>query len=103
MHKPSPSRLNAIIAMATTLGMTLRGGENNFSTAEVLRNQRGPARAGMKYITGVYIPAGQHCNVEPTKIRNPKIAANVQMMHEKWLAAKIARIDMQMKKLEALL
>lgn len=86
MHKPSVSRIGVLTSIAAAMGM----GEADFSTAEVFRKQRGPAPHGTRYTTGVYVPGGPRCNVEPTKVRNPKIAANVQMMHEKWLHAFIA-------------
>ncbi len=60
----------------------------NLSTAQRLSKARGKAPLGKKFISAcVYIPAGQYCNVRPTKVKNPLIAANVQMMHERWLAA----------------
>ena len=40
---------------------------------------------------GVYIPGGANRNVEPTRIRNPKIAEQVNAMYEKWFSAKQAR------------
>lgn len=33
-----------------------------------------------------YTPAGPNSNVRAAIIRNPKVAANVAMMHEKWLS-----------------
>lgn len=64
----------------------------NLSTAQRLHKIRGKAPAGKKFVSSsVYMPAGPTCNVKPTKIKNPKIAAHVQMMHERWWAAKQAR------------
>ncbi len=83
MQKPSVSRLNLLASVAASMGM-LSGIPR--STAEIFREKRGRAPSGMKYISGVYIPGGSKCNVEPAVIRNPKVAAQVGAMHEKWLA-----------------
>ncbi len=93
MHKPSPGRMAALKDFATTLGLSAVK-----STAQVFRKHRGDAPIGKKWISGVYMPGGERCNVLPTIIRNPKVAAHVQMMHEKWLAAKTARKNMQAMK-----
>ena len=86
MHKPSPSRLSSLLAIAASLG--IHKSITEMSTAEIMREHRGKAPKGMRWrYPGVYIPGGDRCNVEPTRVRNPKVAANVQMMHEKWLAA----------------
>lgn len=86
MHKPSPSRMSALLAVAQLVGI-----KEISSTAEVLRKNRGPAPSGVKWITGVYIPGGERCNVEPTRIKNPKVAANVKMMHDNWFRKKFNR------------
>lgn len=83
MHKPSPSRISIISSIAASIGIM----DAVQSTAQVFQRQRGKAPVGYKWTSGVYVPGGERPNVEPTRIRNPKIAANVQMMHEKWLAA----------------
>ncbi len=68
------------------------GLNQNLSTAQRLSKARGKAPQGRKFISrSVYMPAGESCNVTPTKVRNPLIAANVQMMHEQWLVAFKAR------------
>lgn len=91
MHKPSPSRINIIMSIAAAIGI------NNIfevSPAQILHKQRGKAPKGSRFkSSSVYWPAGPFCNVEPTRVKNPKIAAHVQMMHEKWLAAKAARVN----------
>lgn len=63
---------------------------NDFSSrAKYLNHKRGKAPKGMRFISSsVYMPAGKHKNVEDSKIRNPKVAANVQMMHDKWYEKK---------------
>jgi hypothetical protein len=89
MHKPSPSRMNILASMAAQSGIAMSISD---STARLYNKLRGAAPAGFKYITGVYRPGGSNPNVLPSICRNPKIIANVQMMHEKWLSAKNARI-----------
>jgi hypothetical protein len=64
----------------------------HLSTARIFSSQRGKAPPGRKWAGGVYIPGGDRRNVEPTSVRNPKVAANVQMMYEKWASAKAARM-----------
>lgn len=88
MHKISVSRLSTILGFAATLGMS---SPTELSTAQVLNKQRGKAPAGRRFkSSSVYWPGGPHCNVEPTRVKNPRVAANVQMMHEKWLAVRVA-------------
>lgn len=91
MERPSSSllRLSGIAALAATIGMSVGPGT---STARIFKEKRGKAPSGMRWrYSGVYIPGGSHCNVLPARIRNPKIAAHVAMMHEKWWAAKQVR------------
>lgn len=84
MEKPPPSRMNIIASIAAAMGMM-----HIPSTAAVLQKQRGKAPSGKRFIsTSVYMPGGPRCNVQPAKIRNPKIAAHVAMMHDKWYAKK---------------
>lgn len=91
MHKPSTARMGILAQVAATLGLQSFG-----STAQVLNKQRGKAPAGQKWrYSGVYIPGGETRNVEPTTIKNPKIAAHVQMMHDKWWANRTARHNMK--------
>ena len=84
MEKPPPSRMNIIASMAASLGMF-----HIPSTAAVLQKDRGKAPPGKRWVSSsVYMPGGPRCNVEPTPFRNPKIAAHVQMMHDRWYANK---------------
>lgn len=76
-------------AIASSIG--LMAPQEFMTSGEILRRHRGPAPKGMKYIVGVYMPAGRTCNVQPAIVRNPKIAAHVQAMHEKWLVAFTAK------------
>lgn len=98
MERLPPSRMNILAGMALAMGLADMGRAP--TTAEILRKHRGPAPAGKKFISGVYIPGGPHCNVSPTRVKNPKIAAQMQAMHEKWLAAKIARVEAAMAKVK---
>lgn len=83
MHKPSISRMGLLMNIAAMTG--LYGVPEHTSTAQYFKAQRGPAPAGKRWRDhGIYIPGGANPNVEPTRVRNPKVAANVQMMHEKW-------------------
>lgn len=61
------------------------------STAQHLRDKRGSAPRGMRWISGVYIPGGERRNVTDTKIKNPKVAANVKKMHDMWYAKKFGQ------------
>ena len=87
MQKIPPTRLKALMGLAHHLGFT----SPPESTAKIFQKQRGKAPKGRKWVGGIYIPGGDRRNVEPTSVRNPKIASNVQMMYEKWAAAKAAR------------
>lgn len=90
MHKPSVARVGFIAALASSLGLA---DGRDYSPAQILSEKRGPKPKGARWrSSSVHWPSGQRCNVERTSIRNPKIAANVQMMHEKWLAARNARL-----------
>ena len=40
----------------------------------------------------IYIPGGSRCNVKSTIVRNPKVAAQVQAMHEAWSLKKFGRV-----------
>lgn len=37
-----------------------------------------------------YVPAGPHANVRGTYVRNPKVAAQINSMHERWFSARFA-------------
>lgn len=90
MDKPKPmqKRLAFFSALALSLGFE----EGKFSPSFLLRQQRGKAPKGMKFrSSSIYTPGGPNRNVEPTLIKNPKVAANVQMMHERWHAAFLIR------------
>jgi hypothetical protein len=91
MHKISPSRLNIISSLAAAVGIAGFTPEH-YSTAQVLTKRRGRAPTGYYWTSGVYVPGGETPNVDPTRVRNPKVRANVQMMHEKWRAKKSACI-----------
>lgn len=88
MHKVPSSRSATILGMAVSLGMLP---SPYLSTASVLNKKRGKAGPGRRWVSGCYVPGGPNPNVEPTLVRNPKIAAHVRMMHEKWLAARAER------------
>jgi hypothetical protein len=80
--------MNLITSIAAAIGFGISD-MPDISTAQVFKKQRGPAPAGKKWRDkNVYIPSGKNPNVEPTKIRNPKIAAQVQAMHDKWEATR---------------
>lgn len=75
--------------MAAALGFLAAGGMPfSLSPAQEFHRQRGKAPPGKRWLNqSAYVPGGESCNVKPAIMRNPKIAANVQMMHEKWLLA----------------
>lgn len=63
--------------------------EGGFSLGQMLNRKRGKAPSGSRWTSSsVYVPAGQFCNVRPTKVKNPKVAAQMQQMHEVWYAKK---------------
>lgn len=63
-----------------------------FSPAALMQKIRGKAPKGCRWRSAsVYWPAGEYQNVTPTKIKNPKIAANIQKSHENWWNKKLAR------------
>ncbi len=81
MHKPPPSsRIAFLAAVSAAMGLGIN------TTAGIFSNERGPAPKGMKWRGGVFIPAGPRCNVPGTRVRNQKVADNVNAMHNKWLA-----------------
>lgn len=80
------SRIGALAAFAATLGVLAPE-----STAEIFRASRGKTPKGHKWKYGVYIPAGERRNVDLTAVKNPKVAAQINAMHDKWLSAKMAR------------
>jgi hypothetical protein len=87
MHKPPISRMSLLATMATAFGLN----KDTATTAQIFKSKRGAAPKGKKWISGVYMPAGPRCNVEPTKIKNPKIGKQMNEMYEKWRSAKLAR------------
>lgn len=92
MHKPSVSRLGIIASIAMASGLKETFDFNKHSTAEFFRNIRGKTPKGKRWNGGVYIPGGSRSNVAGCPApRNPKIGAQVNAMHEKWWAAKLAR------------
>ena len=86
MHKPAPSRVQNLLALAAAIGLTdIKG----WSPSQILHKRRGKAPKGMRFTSSsVYTPAGPGRNVDHAVTRNPKIIANVNMMHEKWLAVR---------------
>lgn len=88
MQKISPSRLSFVSAVAAMIGIAdLKG----YSTAAILSKKRGKAPKGMRFTSSsVYWPGGPFRNTADAVTRNPKVIANVQMMHEKWLASRRA-------------
>lgn len=92
MHKPSPSRLATISKIATAIGILSAA---DLSPAFILNEARGRAPKGQRWISSsVYIPAGPRQNVEPTAVRNPKVAAQMNAMFDKWNNARIARDEL---------
>lgn len=84
MHKPSISRIGLISALGAALGVG--ASLEKMSTPQLFHRHRGRAPTGKRWaMSGFYIPAGKDRNVEPSPIKNQKIAAHIQMMHEKWL------------------
>jgi hypothetical protein len=84
MEKPSISQrsLGAIIGLAASW-------INPKSTAQKLHAKRGRAPAGKRWVfSSVYIPAGPNANANGTFVRNPKIASQMNAMHDAWFAAK---------------
>lgn len=65
--------------------------------AEIIRRPRRISRGGSmardwrNHCNGKYIPGGPRCNVKGTFIRNPKVAAQVNAMHDAWSQARTAR------------
>lgn len=103
MEKAPPSRLNAVTAIGATIAGLMTFDSFKLTPREQLRQKLGKAPEGKKWsISGIYWPAGPNCNVKPTRVRNPKIRAHVQMMHEKWLNARAARIQAAAEKAMAL-
>ncbi len=85
MPRPSPVRLGMLTAIAGMIGMARTADFD--STAEVFRAQRGKAPKGKRFVSkSVFMPGGVGRNVELTTVRNPKIAAQVNAMHDKWFA-----------------
>lgn len=70
--------------------------ENN-SMAKQLHKKRGKAPPSKKWAEGVYRP---RYNTAGSPVKNPKIAEQANEQHKKWLAAKIARVEAKMKKME---
>jgi hypothetical protein len=97
MHKPSPSRTGFIAAVAAAAGLSNIIG---MSPAQVLNRYRGgKAPEGKKYkSSSVYWPAGDWFNCNMTRVKNPKQAAQITAMHEKWLAARAERLPDAMLK-----
>lgn len=91
MEKPSPNtRLSMLATIAHALGMQVGPG---VSTAKILNAKRGKAPAGRRWVSSsIYTPGGEYCNVQGTPVRNPKIAAQINAMYEKWWIAKQARL-----------
>lgn len=90
MERPSPSRIKFLPQVLGMLGLNLVPA-SDLTTGQIYKKWRGPAPRGRKYITGVFIPGGRERNVELTTIKNPKVAANITMMHDRWVKAKLAR------------
>lgn len=52
----------------------------------VERNLLGPSIRARR--SNKYIPAGPNANVRGTYVKNPRVAAHENMMHEKWIEKK---------------
>jgi hypothetical protein len=86
MEKPSISQRGFLGAAIMGLAASWI---NPKSSAQKLHAQRGRAPAGKRWtFSSVYLPAGPHVNVKGTFVRNPKIAAQMNAMHDRWFAAK---------------
>ncbi len=90
MERPNKGMLTKIMGLTAAMGAMASGGipEGILSPAQQFHRKRGKAGPGKRWLsTSAYWPAGDSCNVKPAMIKNPKIRAHVQMMHEKWRAA----------------
>jgi hypothetical protein len=88
MERPSISQRGGLAAM---IGLAA-GWLKPESPAQKLHAQRGRAPVGKRWIfSSVYVPAGPHANVKGTFVRNPKVAAQMNAMHDAWFAKKFGK------------
>lgn len=63
-----------------------------FSPSQKFHRERGKAPKGKRWVnSSAFVPGGPHANVRGTFVRNPKIAAQINAMHDVIEFARLVR------------